>query len=379
MRCPQCGSGLPQGVTLCPECGARVMQEQANHAAEPVEGEIRTLLAEANLLRLRRQYDLATSKCVGVLRRYPNNPAAHSLLGDIYRDQGAHAEALGWYKLAVQLDPSNAADNDKIREALTYLHAPKERVASRAPVWHRALTRVRARPPLGLFLGVTLGCVLIAALIALSMERGATRASIMDSLRVPRVVGPQDTPQPAQERSVPVRRSEPPARATPPGEPRAPAVYSAGKEPAPAPAVGGENPADREQALRQAVVSAAEAEGLMARVEYVTVEPRDGGATLAILAEDVVASPDNRPIVLQKCLRIAELALAKDEALTRVTVRCAAPVPGVGGVQKVEVVFVGDVNPQELKKAAGRDLTIDQALALFTSPPWWHPRMRPAS
>ena len=376
MRCPQCGSGLPQGVTLCPECGARVMQEQANHAPEPVEGEIRTLLAEANLLRLRRQYDLATAKCVEVLRRYPNNAAAHSLLGDIYRDQGAYADALGWYRLAAQLDPASTVDHEKIREIEAHRGPAHEQNATPAPAWRLTLSRLRAQPPIGLLLGTVLGCILIAALIALSMERGATRASMMDTLRVPRVIDPGESPQPEQTSSVTTRRTQPGPRAAAPPESREPAVYSAGKEPTPAPPSPGVNPTDKEQVLRESVASAAEAEGLMARVEYVTVEPRDGGATLSIVAEDVVASPDNRPIVLQKCLRIAELALAKDDALTRLTIRCAAPVPGVGGVQKVEVVFVGDVKPQELRKAAGRDLTIDEALALFSSPPWWHERMR---
>jgi len=376
MRCPQCGSGLPQGVTLCPECGARVMQEQANHAPEPVEGEIRTLLAEANLLRLRRQYDLATAKCVEVLRRYPNNAAAHSLLGDIYRDQGAYADALGWYRLAAQLDPSSTVDHEKIREIEARRGPAHEQNATPAPTWRLALRRLRARPPIGLLLGAVLGCILIAALIALSMERGATRASMMGTLRVPRVIDPDGSPQPEQPSSVTTRRTQAGPRAAAPPEPREPAVYSAGKEPAPAPPSAAVNPTDKEQALRESVASAAEAEGLMARVEYVTVEPRDGGATLSIVADDIVAGPDNRPIVLQKCLRIAELALAKDDALTRLTIRCAAPVPGVGGVQKVEVVFVGDVKPQELRKAAGRNLTIDEALALFSSPPWWHERMR---
>jgi ribosomal protein S27AE len=374
MRCPQCGSGLPQGVTLCPECGARVMQEHTNRIPEPVEGEIRTILAEANLLRLRRQYDLATAKCVEVLRRYPNNPAAHSLLGDIYRDQSAYADALEWYRLAAQLDPSSALDAEKIQEIEARLQAAKEPAATRARAWRGAWSRLRARPPIGLILGAILGCVLVAALIALSMERGTTRSVMLGSMRVPRVVGAEERAGPPPAGGLASTRAEPAPGATS-SERREPAVYSAGKQPVPSSSSAGANPIDREQALRNSVVSAAQAEGLMARVEYVTFEPRDGGATLAIVAEDIVASPDNRAIVLQKCLRIAELAAANDESLTRITVRCAAPVPGVGGVQKVEVVFIGDVNPQSLRRAAGRDLTIEQALALFSSPPWWHERM----
>ena len=36
-----------------------------------------------------------------VLRSQPGNADAHSLLGDIYRDQGAIDDAIQWYRMAV--------------------------------------------------------------------------------------------------------------------------------------------------------------------------------------------------------------------------------------------------------------------------------------
>jgi tetratricopeptide (TPR) repeat protein len=82
------------------------------------EVEIDRLLAEANLLRIRQQRDEAISTCTRVLRLDAASSTAHSLMGDIYRDEGNYREALGWYKLAVQLDASNAADRKKLDETI---------------------------------------------------------------------------------------------------------------------------------------------------------------------------------------------------------------------------------------------------------------------
>lgn len=48
---------------------------------------VHALLAQANLNRMRRQYDEAIDCCVSVLRAQPANQSAHVLLGDVYRDQ----------------------------------------------------------------------------------------------------------------------------------------------------------------------------------------------------------------------------------------------------------------------------------------------------
>ncbi len=73
-------------------------------------------MAEANRLRARRDWAEAESGCIEVLRADPNNIHAHSLLGDIYRDQRRIDEAAQWYQLAVDLDPSSIADRTKLKE-----------------------------------------------------------------------------------------------------------------------------------------------------------------------------------------------------------------------------------------------------------------------
>jgi tetratricopeptide (TPR) repeat protein len=112
--CPQCGGALPTGGARCATCGARP------EALAPDDGAHR-LLAEANLARLRSHFDEAIALCTRVLRGDPANAGAHALMGDIYADQANHREALGWYKLAVQLNPHNPADRKKLDAAIDHV------------------------------------------------------------------------------------------------------------------------------------------------------------------------------------------------------------------------------------------------------------------
>jgi len=73
------------------------------------------LLAQANLDRMRGNWNEAVEICVQVLRAQPGNADAHSLLGDIYRDQGAIDDAVQWYRMATDLRP-NGADAEKLRK-----------------------------------------------------------------------------------------------------------------------------------------------------------------------------------------------------------------------------------------------------------------------
>jgi len=379
MDCPQCGSGLEEGASLCPECGAPCAQARSGQSSRPPEEEIHVRLAQANLLRLRKQYGEATAKCVEVLRRYPNNASAHSVLGDIYREQSSWAEALGWYKLAAQLDPTSAADRRKIEEAESRLRSLVDEGVPDASLWRRVLSGARARPPLGLTLGLVIGGILVATLVFLSMGRDGTRAGMLEGPGTPRVVAPPK-PAPTRAKVAPSTPRPPRPRALPaaaPAEAPEPVIYTPGREPAqvpPAPVVA---PSRKQRRLLGSLRAAAAAEGLMVAVDSVTIEPRDGTATVLIMAQDVVASPDSRGLVLHKCLRIAELALAEDSTLPRMTLRCATPVLGEDGVQREQLVFVGDLSRSTFREAQGRDLTFDEALALFTSPSWWHDDMLP--
>src|SRR5947209_13813277 len=100
MFCSQCGERLAAPGAPCRGCAAG-----AGRGGDPGP-----MLARANLFRMRGQWAEAADLCVEVLRADPTNANAHSLLGDIYQDQGSAEEARHWYHLALELNPASEAD-----------------------------------------------------------------------------------------------------------------------------------------------------------------------------------------------------------------------------------------------------------------------------
>ncbi len=145
MKCSHCASEMPDDSRFCPQCGlprifadetasgtrrfaspgeighprAAVKTDSSANASESAElldnDTIHALLTRANLSRLRGNWADATDRCVTVLRAQPGNATAHSLLGDIYRDQGKLDDAIQWYRMAVDLRP-NPSDEAKLRQ-----------------------------------------------------------------------------------------------------------------------------------------------------------------------------------------------------------------------------------------------------------------------
>lgn len=128
MVCPKCFANLPDSSVYCMECGARLPQEGVSRDTLYLEGsdpEVYPEIARANLLRMQGKWEEAVDTCIAILRRFPNNETAHALLGDIYADQGNLEEALRWYELAADLNPSNPLYRNKI-ERLTALQRVHE-------------------------------------------------------------------------------------------------------------------------------------------------------------------------------------------------------------------------------------------------------------
>lgn len=84
--------------------------------AQPTFDDTSRMLAQANLHRMRGQWDEAIAVCMDAMRIAPNNPTAHSLLGDIYSDQGNLDEAIRWYCMALDLRPGSLSDRAKLSQ-----------------------------------------------------------------------------------------------------------------------------------------------------------------------------------------------------------------------------------------------------------------------
>lgn len=115
MTCHVCKAQIASGSRFCSICGSSTEPVAVTVSGGAARSE--SLLAEANLFRLRAQWTEAEKRCVDAMRIDSNNVHAQALLGDIYRDQGKAEEAKQWYQMALDLDPDNRALQTKLREA----------------------------------------------------------------------------------------------------------------------------------------------------------------------------------------------------------------------------------------------------------------------
>ncbi len=106
--CPRCFESNDAAAEFCKDCGAPFQ------GTEGSDQEVYRDLAKANLHRMRGDTKAANDVCLGILRRFPNNPTAHSLLGDVWADQGDLQQAANWYEMAIDLAPDSTADKSKL-------------------------------------------------------------------------------------------------------------------------------------------------------------------------------------------------------------------------------------------------------------------------
>jgi len=134
-RCQRCGAATEDG-TLCARCGSACAPAGATPGAAGA-GATYSVLARANLLRMRARWEEAASLCAEVLRLEPGNASAHSLLGDIHENQGNLEEAVHWYDLALSLNPQSEADTAKRSRVQELLEARRRRAEWQAAIQSR--------------------------------------------------------------------------------------------------------------------------------------------------------------------------------------------------------------------------------------------------
>lgn len=109
--CPKCLEVNDHAATFCIECGAPLSDEPG---AEGSDQEVYRDITQANLHRIRGDYKQAVDTCLSILRRFPNNGTAHTLLGDIYAEQGELDQSIQWYEMALDLRPESENDRRKL-------------------------------------------------------------------------------------------------------------------------------------------------------------------------------------------------------------------------------------------------------------------------
>jgi hypothetical protein len=194
-----------------------------------IEPGFEPMLAQANLARIRGHWQEAVDFCVQVLRTQPSNADAHSLLGDIYRDQGAIDDAIQWYRMAVDLRPTGP-DVEKLRK----LEAERERRAAQSGVLNPAMaagayesgsggtTQLMGQSPRRWLSTLTIvsACFLAATILVLAMLRNPANR-------------PDNVPRTYDNSSHPSMPTAESGAKLPPVNPRGATILPAGEHPKP--------------------------------------------------------------------------------------------------------------------------------------------------
>ena len=113
--CDRCFASVPPKEPFCPECGAPIVVEEQDAGSS--DAVVYTELARANLLRMRGEYKQAENQCLNILKRFPNNASANTLLADISAEQNGLTQAVQWFELSLDLTPDDDAVKNKLKSA----------------------------------------------------------------------------------------------------------------------------------------------------------------------------------------------------------------------------------------------------------------------
>lgn len=353
------------------------------------------LLARANLLRMRGQWDEAVAVCTEALRRAPESATAHSLLGDIYEAQSKTDDALQWYGMAVDLDPYSQTDRAKLDRLLQLQnarlladaattppqpqHAPRASAADRSLQWFDRVfppnkAETVARLIWALSGVVALLIVLAAGFLFLANRNGEANGPAGGD--APLVSGGAGAEPVVMQ--PPVTSAAPPRDLAPPPAPRGSENKPVAARTTPAEGPASPAPPSSGQAALPAAITRALPAGVT--LSDARTDPRNANVLLEIalpLAPDE-ASPMARARVLRAAILAVRAAAAADATLQRALVRVSLRPSGQDATSDAGLAFIGDTTVAAVKgaDAAGGD---DAALqALFTNP-WWSPALAPSA
>lgn len=180
--CEKCFAMMPKGSEFCAECGAPLEDAPGIGGSDQ---EVYPELAKANLHRMRKEYKPAKDICLGILRRFPNNASANTLLGDICVEQDDLEQAAEWYELALDIVPDSAADKAKLDDVRAKL-AEKEKAVT---VESLGITHTN-KPPYVTIAAIIVAVAIIGVAVGMAVSGGNQKQAVGDK---PILIG--DKPQ----------------------------------------------------------------------------------------------------------------------------------------------------------------------------------------
>ena len=317
------------------------------HEEAALSRDVYALLAQANLLRVRGQWEEAAESCMAALRLAPDSSSANSLLGDIYENQGRYDDAAQWYRMALDANPDGPADLvklERLRRREDTRPAPSRlAVSAGIPSSLNTLPAVRGKvprflrdPELALRWGAIAAAVALVLVVSLAFRAARHAGSLSafgfgsDVMVKPVVVPPRAGTLPADPDAAPAHDPS-------------------------------------EQSLLAALQASQDLSRLGIAVYDVQADPRAGRMTVTY---GLPPSPGlSQAEVARDALQVLKAA-GPEPTVTTYTARCLL-VPS-GGQSSAMLAFVGDVSSASVQASAsaGAALTDTQAEAAFSNL-WW--------
>jgi hypothetical protein len=325
------------------------------------EKDIFLLLLQANVLRLRGQYDLAEAQCSEVLRRDPENAEAHSVLGDVARDRGNDQDAIQWYKMALDLDPGNVADRKKLEAAIDRVYSGgrsnvldrlRSNVSDTFSSTAEEIRAARLPSAMSVTLVVVVAVIVVVAVAVLVLGRS----------------GPV-IPEPAAAEPAPggfAAPSDAGLAPTPPDPDRSATASEAAVEPR----FTGEV-APIEAAILEALRREARLLDPNCTVEAAGIDPQDGLVSVVMSMPRLLSGEHTRASILRVAAPLVVVAARSDPRIAAVRIRCDARERGSPG----HVGFTAQARAQDLIHLSDNrtEWTPEEVLSSM----WWDARLRP--
>ncbi len=361
---------------------------------EPVQDEqTARLLSQANLHRMRQQWDEAITACMQALYHAPENWRAHALLGDIYADQNRPDEAIQWYCMTLDIRP----ESNSVREKLSKL------VNTRRHEIVQSIDPTRSfKARTGRYPGGKLGASFAAYNLSSNRRKmgvAAAAIGIIALIAVPVVVSSQSAKQQAKTTPPPFVTGSSPTNTNLYLQPITVGPKSDGDAavdlgpPVPAP-VGILQPTPGQSSMQsggnassvrdvsdQSLTSSMQSDpGLSAmriQVSDAQINPSNGTLTITYVSGGM-ASPSAQSRDMHDGIVIAKAALIRREAaaVSSITVRCLTSDNTVSNAPTL--TFVGDLSRTSLS-TIGADIsnfTPSQLISVY-SDVWWAPGQAP--
>lgn len=185
---------MPKDAEFCAECGAPLTDAPGVGGSDQ---EVYPELAKANVLRMRKEFKQAEDICLSILRRFPNNASANTLLGDIAAEKGELEQSAEWYELSLDIVP----DSKEVKAKLEAVRAQLAEQETKTAVETLGIPERKA--PIGLYamIGVIVGAFLIAAAVIASRRPPEAKPDP----NKPLIVGNNEPAKPAE----PIKQDEP--------------------------------------------------------------------------------------------------------------------------------------------------------------------------